>query len=111
MTMKKPLKTIISAASALTVYLATLTAHAAEEVNIYSYRQPFLIEPMLKDFEAQSGVKVNVVFAKKRSKDLIMTMKKPLKTIISAASHFDGSCSRRGQYLLLPTAVFNRTDA
>lgn len=40
-------------------------AQASEEVNVYSYRQPFLIEPMLKAFEDQTGVKVNVVFAKK----------------------------------------------
>lgn len=35
------------------------------EVNVYSYRQPFLIQPMFDAFTRQSGVKVNVVFAKK----------------------------------------------
>lgn len=35
------------------------------EVNLYSYRQPFLIEPMLKAFTKESGIKVNVVYAKK----------------------------------------------
>ena len=34
-------------------------------MNLYSYRQPFLIEPMLEEFTRQTGVKVNVVFAKK----------------------------------------------
>jgi len=33
------------------------------EVNVYSYRQPFLIQPMFDAFTRQSGVKVNVVFA------------------------------------------------
>lgn len=44
--------------------LAALPAGAAEEVNVYSYRQPFLIQPMFDAFERQTGIKVNVVFAK-----------------------------------------------
>lgn len=36
---------------------------AVEEVNIYSYRQPFLIEPLLKEFTADTGIKTNVLFA------------------------------------------------
>jgi iron(III) transport system substrate-binding protein len=35
------------------------------EVNVYSYRQPSLIEPLLKEFTEQTGVKVNVLFAEK----------------------------------------------
>ena len=35
------------------------------EVNLYSYRQPFLIEPLLRAFTKETGIKVNVVFAKK----------------------------------------------
>ncbi|KKC99891.1 Fe(3+) ABC transporter substrate-binding protein [Photobacterium halotolerans] len=37
---------------------------AAEEVNVYSLRQPFLIEPMLKEFTDETGIQVNVKFAK-----------------------------------------------
>ncbi len=37
----------------------------ASEVNVYSYRQPFLVEPLFKAFTEQTGVKVNVIFAKK----------------------------------------------
>lgn len=37
---------------------------SAEEVNVYSYRQPFLIEPMFKEFTKETGIKVNVKFAK-----------------------------------------------
>ena len=40
-------------------------ASAGEDVNLYSYRQPFLIKPMLDLFTKQTGIKVNVVFAKK----------------------------------------------
>ncbi|WP_018298500.1 Fe(3+) ABC transporter substrate-binding protein [Fangia hongkongensis] len=35
------------------------------EVNVYSYRQPFLINPILKAFEKDTGVKVNVIFSDK----------------------------------------------
>ncbi len=41
------------------------SAYAAGEVNLYSYRQPFLIKPFLDEFTRRSGIKVNVVFAKK----------------------------------------------
>lgn len=49
---------------ALTI-ASSLAAAAAQEVNIYSYRQPFLINPVVKQFSEQTGIKVNVVFAKK----------------------------------------------
>ena len=45
--------------------LASSAVQAAEEVNLYSYRQPFLIKPFLDVFTKQSGIKVNVVYAKK----------------------------------------------
>ena len=38
---------------------------APQEVNLYSYRQPFLINPMLSEFTRKTGIKVNVVYAKK----------------------------------------------
>lgn len=37
----------------------------AEEVNVYSYRQPFLVEPLFNAFTKETGIEVNVVFAKK----------------------------------------------
>ena len=36
---------------------------AADELNLYSHRQPFLIEPVLEAFTAETGVTVNVVYA------------------------------------------------
>jgi len=47
--------------------LAALTAQAEglREVNIYSYRQPYLINPLLKEFTDETGIKVNVIFAEK----------------------------------------------
>lgn len=38
--------------------------HAAGEVNIYTTREPGLIQPLLEAFTASSGVKVNTVFLK-----------------------------------------------
>ncbi len=38
-------------------------AAAADEVNVYSLRQPFLVEPLFKAFTAKTGIAVNVVFA------------------------------------------------
>jgi len=46
--------------------LSSLTfsaASAAEKVNIYSYRQPQLIDPLLKAFTAKTGIETNVVYA------------------------------------------------
>lgn len=36
---------------------------AAEEVNVYSARQAHLIEPIVRQFTEQSGIKVNQVYA------------------------------------------------
>jgi len=54
-------------ALALVSAIAAPQAHAADsgEVNVYSYRQPFLIEPLLKEFTEATGIKVNVIFAEK----------------------------------------------
>lgn len=39
--------------------------NAKQEVNVYSYRQAFLVEPLFKKFTDDTGINVNVVFAKK----------------------------------------------
>lgn len=39
-------------------------AWAAEEVNVYTTRQEVLIRPLLDTFEQETGIRVNVVFAK-----------------------------------------------
>jgi iron(III) transport system substrate-binding protein len=48
---------------ALTAKIAT--AEEAGEVNVYSYRQPYLINPLFKEFTDETGIKVNVIFAEK----------------------------------------------
>ncbi len=45
--------------------LGSVTARAEQVVNIYSYRQPFLINPLLEAFTKKTGIKTKVIFAKK----------------------------------------------
>jgi iron(III) transport system substrate-binding protein len=47
--------------------LASVLAGAAQanEVNVYSYRQPNLIQPLLDAFTAKTGIKTNVIFSDK----------------------------------------------
>ncbi len=51
------------------VFVALLSASntvvASDDVNVYSYRQPFLVKPLFDKFTQETGIKVNVVFAKK----------------------------------------------
>ena len=49
----------------LALTMIAVSSFAAEEVNVYSYRQPKLIEPMLDVFTEDTGIKVNVLYAKK----------------------------------------------
>jgi iron(III) transport system substrate-binding protein len=47
----------------LAVLAGAAAAARAEEVNIYSYRQPQLIDPLLKAFTAKTGITTKVVYA------------------------------------------------
>ena len=52
--------------NALTLCALTLAAPAtSQEVNVYSYRQPELIQPLMNAFTEETGVIVNVAFLKK----------------------------------------------
>ena len=62
----KPLLSSFALAAVTVTMLAANPVHAdSTEINLYSYRQPFLIKPMLDAFTASTGIKVNAVFAKK----------------------------------------------
>ena len=52
-----------AAAAALALTLAGQAAAADQEVNVYSYRQPFLVQPLFDAFTRQTGIAVNVVYA------------------------------------------------
>jgi len=51
-------------ASATLALLAAATTHAqANEVNVYTYREAQLIQPLLDAFTQDTGIKTNVVAA------------------------------------------------
>ena len=53
---------------ALLLWLAPFgnaVAQNAGHVNVYSYRQPFLVEPLFAAFSEKTGIEVKVIFAKK----------------------------------------------
>lgn len=52
------------AISGLAFTSLALSALTADEVNIYSYRQPELVQPLLDAFTKETGIKANVIFAK-----------------------------------------------
>ncbi|OEJ68724.1 extracellular solute-binding protein [Magnetovibrio blakemorei] len=67
-TNRKPilLLSLLSIATALPLLLSPALGHAEDNVlNVYSYRQAFLIEPLLKAYEVKTGTKVQAVFANK----------------------------------------------
>ncbi len=43
----------------------TASQKESKVVNVYSYRQPFLISPLFELFEKETGIVVNVLFAKR----------------------------------------------
>ncbi len=71
MTSPTPFRNISLSLSVLTItmlagfLLSAPSAQAADEVNIYSYRQPFLIKPLMDAFTRATGTKVNLVYIKK----------------------------------------------
>jgi len=57
---------IMALAIAGSAFMASPGAQAADNsVNVYSYRQAFLIDPLIKAYQQKTGVRVKVVFAKK----------------------------------------------
>lgn len=52
-------------AAVMCLGLGSEVANAGAEVNVYSYRQPYLVKPLFEKFTADTGIKVNVLFAKK----------------------------------------------
>lgn len=53
------------AGMALSPLQAQADGHGSKVINVYSYRQAFLIDPLIKAFEAKTGMDVKVVFAQK----------------------------------------------
>lgn len=51
--------------AAIAVSGGAIAAASAQEVNVYSYRQPELIAPLLDAFTAKTGIKTNVLYLDK----------------------------------------------
>ena len=57
----KVLKNLVS----IILLIFTAEIVTAGEINIYSYRQPFLIQPLTDAFTEETGIKVNVAYLRK----------------------------------------------
>lgn len=56
---------LLLAGVAAAVFTASVQpAHAEGSVNVYTYREPGLIQPLFDRFTEETGIKVNVIFAK-----------------------------------------------
>ncbi len=55
----------VTALVLLSTIIGLRPALAANEVNVYSYRKPVLINPLFEQFTQQTGIEVNVVHAEK----------------------------------------------
>ena len=58
-------RALAALATVLALALPVGNALAADEVNLYSERQPFLIKPLLEAFTRDTGIDVNMVYMKK----------------------------------------------
>jgi iron(III) transport system substrate-binding protein len=66
MTIRRAARLVSSISLAALASASTLVpqAAAAEEVNLYTTREPGLINPLLEDFTAKTKIKINTVFVK-----------------------------------------------
>lgn len=70
--MSATLARLATAALAAGIAYLPVAAFAQNVVNIYSYRQPDLIKPVLDAFTAQTGIKTEVLFLDKGLEDRIL---------------------------------------
>jgi iron(III) transport system substrate-binding protein len=59
----KSAKTWLAGTLAAIAMAPPLAIAAVGDVNVYSYRQPYLIEPLMQAFTEETGIEVNVVFS------------------------------------------------
>lgn len=58
------MKSLFRAGAVALAAFAVAAPAAAQDVNVYTYREPGLIKPLFDAFTKDTGIKVNVVFAK-----------------------------------------------
>lgn len=62
--LSKPARTVVGALVLLALALSSAGyALAQQELNIYSHRQPFLIQPFIDAYAEGTGTKINIVYA------------------------------------------------
>ncbi len=61
--MRKTALAVLAAVVGLSAHPLPAGAES-DHVNLYSYRQPFLMKPLLEAFTRKTGIKVNMVYAK-----------------------------------------------
>ena len=59
------MKNILFSLLAILFIYSPITHLVAKEINIYSHRQPFLINPFLELFTKETGIETNVIYSKK----------------------------------------------
>lgn len=59
------MKRLLKQALAFGVFCLSAQSSLATELNIYSHRQPFLIQPFLDEFTKATGIKTNVLYSSK----------------------------------------------
>ena len=65
-------------------------AHADDVLKIYSERQPMLIEPLLNEFESQTGINVEWIYSKKGLvQKIILEKDKPVADVFLASDISD----------------------
>jgi iron(III) transport system substrate-binding protein len=58
------MRLLMAGAAAAVLTASVQPAHADGSVNVYTYREPGLIQPLFDRFTEETGIKVNVIFAK-----------------------------------------------
>jgi iron(III) transport system substrate-binding protein len=89
-------------AIALLALLADGEVAAKDVVNIYSYRQGFLIEPILQEFTKETGIETKVVFAKKGLIEKLKKEGKYTKADMVLTSNFSALLQLEDEGLVQP---------
>ena len=82
--------------------LALATPAIAEEVNVYSYRQPELIDPLFDAFTERTGIEVNTVFLSKGMVERLQAEGKRSPADLAFTSDIGRLAALRGADVLQP---------